>query len=155
MAPVRFAAANEVEHADADVLPGSPLLPALDIDVQPDVWVTGSAVQLLVEAKGFKKGAAINVEQLPRELLCLHAHSGDRTPLLLLILTAPPPIRLAGVAVTKWKPSEPRMTPASLDFWRAKLKRGPDSSGISMPSASSNPTALFLPPMLYIDSPGA
>ena len=58
--------------------------------------MTGSSVQLLVEAKGFRKGAAFNVEQLPRELLCLEAHSGDRAPLLLLILTTPPPIRLAG-----------------------------------------------------------
>jgi hypothetical protein len=92
----RLAAADEVEHADLDVLPGSLLLPALDIDVQPDVWMTGSSVQLLVEAKGFKKGAAFNVEQLPRELLCLQEHSGGRDPLLLLILTTPPPIRLAG-----------------------------------------------------------
>lgn len=93
---IRFSAASEVEHVDLDVLPGSLLLPALDMDVQPDVWVTGSSVQVLVEAKGFKRGAAFNVEQLPRELLCLQAHSGDRAPLLLLILTAPPPIRLAG-----------------------------------------------------------
>ncbi|MET4096952.1 hypothetical protein [Arthrobacter sp. UYCu712] len=50
----------------------------------------------MVEAKGFKKGAAFNVEQLPRELLCLQAHSGGRAPLRLLILTTPPPIRLAG-----------------------------------------------------------
>jgi hypothetical protein len=70
--------------------------PALNIDVQPDVWVTGPSVQLLVEAKGFRKGATFNVEQLPRELLCLQAHSGNRTPLLLLVLTTPPPIRLAG-----------------------------------------------------------
>lgn len=62
------------------MLPGSLLLPALDMDVQPDVWVTGSSVQLLVEAKGFKKGAAFNVEQLPRELLCLQEHSDDRAP---------------------------------------------------------------------------
>lgn len=91
----RLAAANEVEHSDLDVLPGSLQLPALDIDVQPDVWVTGPSVQLLVEAKGFKKGASFNVEQLPRELLCLQTHSGDRAPLLLLILTTPPPIKLA------------------------------------------------------------
>lgn len=92
----RLAACNDVEHADLDVLPGSLRLSGLDIDVQPDVWMTGSSVQLLVEAKGFRKGAAFNVEQLPRELLCLEAHSGDRAPLLLLILTTPPPIRLAG-----------------------------------------------------------
>ncbi|WP_354157492.1 hypothetical protein [Arthrobacter sp. UYCu512] len=76
----RLAAANEVEDSDLDVLPGSLLLPALDIDVQPDVWVTGPSVQLLVEAKGFKKGASFNVEQHPRELLCLQAHSGGRAP---------------------------------------------------------------------------
>jgi hypothetical protein len=93
----RLAAANEAERADLDVLPGSLLLSALNIDVQPDVWVTGPSVQLLVEAKGFRKGATFNVEQLPRELLCLQAHSGNRTPLLLLVLTAPPPD--AGVAV--------------------------------------------------------
>lgn len=92
----RLAAAEEAEAADLDVLPGSLQLPALNIDVQPDVWVTGPAVQLLVEAKGFRRGATFNVEQLPRELLCLQTHSGNRTPLLLLILTTPPPIRLAG-----------------------------------------------------------
>lgn len=92
----RIAAANEAERADLDVLPGSLLLPALKIDVQPDVWVTGPSVQLLVEAKGFRKGAMFNVEQLPRELLCLRAYSGNRTPLLLLILTTPPPIKIAG-----------------------------------------------------------
>ena len=39
-----IAAANEAEHADLDVLPGSLLLPALKIDVQPDVWATGPSV---------------------------------------------------------------------------------------------------------------
>lgn len=63
-----------------DVLPGRLLLPALDMDAQPDVWVTSSSVQLLVEAKGFKKGAAFDVEQLPHELLCLQEHSDDRAP---------------------------------------------------------------------------
>lgn len=92
----RLAAADEAEAADLDVLPGSLQLPALKIDVQPDVWVTGPAVQLLVEAKGFRKGATFNVEQLPRELLCLQAHSGNRIPLLLLVLTTPPPIKVAG-----------------------------------------------------------
>ncbi|MDN3935686.1 hypothetical protein QWJ39_05100 [Arthrobacter sp. YD4] len=92
----RLAAAIEVEHSDLDVLPGSLPLPALGIDVQPDVWMTGSSVQVLVEAKGFKKGAGFNREQLPRELLCLEAHSGGRTPLLLLILASPPPIKLTG-----------------------------------------------------------
>jgi hypothetical protein len=67
----RLAAANEAEHADIDVLPGSLLLPVLDMDVQLDVWVTGSSVQLLVEAKGFKRGGAFNVQQLSRELLGL------------------------------------------------------------------------------------
>lgn len=92
----RLAAADEAERADVDVLPGSLQLPTLKIDVPPDVWVTGPSVQLLVEAKGFRKGATFNVEQLPRELLCLQTHSGIRTPLLLLVLTTPPPIRLAG-----------------------------------------------------------
>ena len=49
-----------------------------------------------MEAKGFRKGATFNVEQLPRELLCLQPHSGNRAPLLLLVLTTHPPIRLAG-----------------------------------------------------------
>jgi hypothetical protein len=92
----RLAAAKEAESAELDVLPGSLPLPVLKIAVQPDVWVTGPTVQLLVEAKGFRKGATFNVEQLPRELLCLQAHSGNRTPLLLLVLPTPPPIRLAG-----------------------------------------------------------
>lgn len=76
----RIAAANKAEDADLDVLPGSLMLPALRIDVQPDVWVTGPSVQLLVEAKGCRKDATVNVKQLPRELLCLQAHGGSRPP---------------------------------------------------------------------------
>ena len=38
---------------------------------------------------------------------------------------------------------EPRMVPASFDFWRANLKRDASSSGTSMPSDSLNPTARF------------
>src|SRR5690242_17569560 len=39
---------------------------------------------------------------------------------------------------------EPRITPASRDFWRANLKPADaSSSGISMPSESLNPTARF------------
>jgi hypothetical protein len=42
------------------------------------------------------KSCPFNVEQLPRELLCLQARSCSRAPLLLLIWTTPPPIRPAG-----------------------------------------------------------
>jgi NAD(P)-dependent dehydrogenase (short-subunit alcohol dehydrogenase family) len=47
---------------------------------------------------------------------------------------------------------EPRITPASFDFWRANLKpAAASSSGTSMPSESLNPTARFFPSsMVYI-----
>lgn len=93
----RVAAATEAENIDFDVLPGNLPLPGLPVNVQPDVWMTGPNVQLLVEAKGYKKGAVFNSEQLPRELLCIRAHSGPRIPLLLLILTSPPPIKISGL----------------------------------------------------------
>lgn len=71
----RLAAANEAERADLDVLPGSLRLPALNIDVQPDVWVTGTSVQLLVEAKGDSGdvGHIVTTRRLP-------AQRGFRTP---------------------------------------------------------------------------
>ena len=43
---------------------------------------------------------------------------------------------------------EPRITPASFDFWRANLKRDSSSSGTSMPSESLNPTARFSPSLM-------
>lgn len=52
-------------------------------------------------------------------------------------------------AVDQYSPlitkNEPRITPASLDFWRANLNRSTSSSGTSIPSDSLNPTAR-LPP---------
>lgn len=56
---------------------------------------TVAAMTRDIARSGFKRGAGFNVGQRPRELLCLQAHSGDRTPLLLLILAAPPPIKIA------------------------------------------------------------
>jgi hypothetical protein len=43
---------------------------------------------------------------------------------------------------------EPRITPASFDFWRANLKRDASSPGTSMPSESLNPTARFSPSLM-------
>jgi hypothetical protein len=40
--------------------------------------------------------------------------------------------------------NEPRMVPASFDFWRANLNREASSTGTSIPSESLNPTARFL-----------
>ena len=37
--------------------------------------------------------------------------------------------------------NEPRIVPASFDFWRANLNRVASSSGTSIPSESLNPTA--------------
>ena len=56
--------------------------------------------------------------------------------------------------ITKY---EPRIVPASFDFWRANLNREASSSGTSMPSESLNPTARFLasstPYITLIESP--
>ena len=41
--------------------------------------------------------------------------------------------------------NEPRIVPASFDFWRANLKREASSAGTSMPSESLKPTARFPP----------
>ncbi len=53
--------------------------------------------------------------------------------------------------------NEPRMVPASFDFWRANLNRGASSAGTSMPSESLNPTARFVGSSIVystlIDSP--
>jgi hypothetical protein len=52
---------------------------------------------------------------------------------------------------------EPRITPASFDFWRANLKRDASSSGTSMPSESLKPTArcfsFVMPYITLIDKP--
>ena len=42
--------------------------------------------------------------------------------------------------ITKY---EPRMVPASLDFWVANLNREASSAGTSIPTESLNPTARF------------
>ena len=54
-----------------------------------------------------------------------------------------PPTRLLVLAFDHEE--VPRMTPASLDFCLANLKRSASSAGISIPSESLNPTARFLP----------
>jgi hypothetical protein len=47
--------------------------------------------------------------------------------------------------------NEPRMVPASFDFWRANLNREASSAGTSIPSESLNPTARFVAlSMVYI-----
>src|ERR1700722_362343 len=72
----------------------------------------------------------------------------DRNLLGVTVLTTGFPVQYSPLITKK----EPRITPASLDFWRANLKpAAASSSGTSMPSDSLNPTArLPWSSMVYI-----
>jgi hypothetical protein len=63
--------------------------------VQPDATLLSSTTYVLIEAKRIRR-SSFQVNQLPRELVALMSKTGDRSPLLLLILGTPPPVAVAG-----------------------------------------------------------
>ena len=103
-------------------------------------------------------GTAVGAEQVPR-LPGAACRARDRPDLRPLHGVPRPGCGLRRpqlIAAVQYSPlitkKEPRITPASLDFWRANLKpAAASSSGTSMPSESLNPTArLPASAMVYI-----
>ncbi len=89
----REAVAREIEAAILTLLPDETVLPPTGIVVQPDATLISANTHVLVEAKRIR-AASFQAEQLPREYLALLQTAGARTPLLLVILGAPPPVKL-------------------------------------------------------------
>ena len=90
------ALSREVEESSIRLLPGDVFLSkAADFSVQPDVEIQSPSVYCLVEAKRIKPGS-FQPEQLAREYLAAiqEAQLRGKMALMLLILPAPPPVRV-------------------------------------------------------------
>lgn len=97
----RLAVAETIEHADLQVLPGDIKPTWIDTTstrwtVQPDATITSSTTVCFVEAKRLRS-ASFQRPQLARTLWALQHSAAGRTPVLLLVLAAAPPITVAGL----------------------------------------------------------
>jgi hypothetical protein len=89
--------ADQIEDATLSLLPGDILLndrPS-PLNVQPDGIIETDDVYCLVEAKRLRR-SAFQPEQLAREYVAVLQESGDRDPLLLLVLPEAPPVPIRG-----------------------------------------------------------
>lgn len=89
----RALVAAEIEDGRFTLLPEEVLLGPNAIKVQPDGYLETTSTLVLIEAKRIRR-SAFQTKQLARELLALHQQSADRTPLMLLVLGAPPPVQV-------------------------------------------------------------
>ena len=87
--------AAEVEDVSLVFLPEQMTLAADGARVQADALLTGPSTVVLVEAKASAKSTFQPV-QLSREYRALLQHAGERAPLMLLVLGAPPPVMVSG-----------------------------------------------------------
>lgn len=93
--PARARAVAEIEQADLTLLPDETQLPPHGLAVQPDATIVSPSCHVLVEAKRIRR-SSFQPEQLAREYLAVLHDAGEKTPLLLLVLGAPPPVRVKG-----------------------------------------------------------
>ena len=91
----RARVAGEVEDLSLVFLPEEMTLAADGARVQADALLTGPSTLVLVEAKAPGR-SSFRPAQLSREYLALLQQAGDRTPLMLLLLGAPPPVMVSG-----------------------------------------------------------
>ena len=91
----RARVAGEVEDLTVAFLPDEMTLAADGARVQADALLTGPSTVVLVEAKAPGR-SSFQPAQLSREYLALLQQAGDRTPVMLLILGAPPPVMVSG-----------------------------------------------------------
>jgi hypothetical protein len=93
---------TEVEEAVITLLPDEVRLRPRDrhqqggLVVQPDAIISSSSCYVLAEAKRLRR-SSFQPEQLAREYLAVTQEANGRTPLLLLILGAPPPVAVQGL----------------------------------------------------------
>lgn len=85
----------DIERVTVDLLPGDLTHPDLELRAQPDVRMDSSETFVFVEAKRLRR-SSFQADQLAKELILAAEHGGDRHAVLLLILSAPPPIRVQG-----------------------------------------------------------
>jgi hypothetical protein len=89
----------EAEQADFVVLPGGGMYLHGDnipkVEVQPDAIITTPSVYCLVEAKRIRS-SSFQRRQLAREFLMAHQFAAKRRPMLALLLSSPPPVRVQG-----------------------------------------------------------
>jgi len=91
----RARVAGEVEDLTLAFLPEEMTLAADGARVQADALLTGPSTVVLVEAKASGQ-SSFQPAQLSREYLALLQQAGDRTPVMMLILGAPPPVKVSG-----------------------------------------------------------
>lgn len=93
--------AEQVENAEIELLPGNYFLRPGDQDengeaVQPDAIIESPDVCCLLEAKRIRR-SQFGTRQLAREYYLVTRESEAKLPLLLLVLSAPPPVPVAGL----------------------------------------------------------
>jgi hypothetical protein len=92
---------SEIEEARITVLPSAcQLAPGREgtpeeLAVYPDAILESAGVRALIEAKR-PKSSSFQTEQLTREYVLALRDPSPRTPLLMLILGSPPPVRVKG-----------------------------------------------------------
>ena len=95
----RTAFAAEAEEAEFLVLPGGGMYLQAEnipkVEVQPDAIITTQSVYCVVEAKRIRS-SSFQPRQLAREFLMAHQFAGERRPMLALLLSGPPPVRVQG-----------------------------------------------------------
>ena len=94
--------ASQVEEASVTLLPDDLLLGSKNtphddrVVVQPDGILTSPQCYVLIEARRIRR-SSFQPEQLAREYAAVLQHSGERSPLLLLLLGSPPPVAVKGL----------------------------------------------------------
>ena len=86
---------SDIEQAVVDILPGDLTRPDLHIRAQPDVAIDSPGTFIFVEAKRLRP-SSFQADQLAKELILVAEHARGRRPALLLVLGAPPPVRVKG-----------------------------------------------------------
>lgn len=86
-------AGTDIEQAVVDILPGDLTHPELRLRAQPDVCIDLPSAFVFVEAKRLR-ASSFQPDQLAKELILAVAHARGRRPVLLLVLGAPPPVRV-------------------------------------------------------------
>jgi len=97
-AEARQRVVEEIEMAELTLLPDDLSIPRHEagaVVVQPDGVLVSPSCYVLIEAKRIRR-SSFQAEQLAREYAAVLQEARGRTPLLLLVLGAPPPVSVAG-----------------------------------------------------------
>ena len=89
--------AEEIERVVISLLPGDVFLGRTGVHVQPDATIITPTTYALVEAKRIRP-SSFQADQLAREFVAVLQEARGRTPLLLLVLGVPPPVKVRGLA---------------------------------------------------------